>query len=74
MGNKPCPFCGSYDLFAYDYPFRRRPGLKCCHVECNNCGARGGLYETVDDAIKAWNERNGDNEQHYDYWEPDKKA
>lgn len=58
---KPCPFCGGVDLFAFDYPFRRKPGLKGCYIKCNRCGASSGNFETVTDALKAWNERKGEN-------------
>ena len=59
---KPCPFCGSNDLFMFAYPYRRKPGLRGCYVRCNRCGASSGNHETVEDAVKAWNERTKDNE------------
>lgn len=54
---KPCPFCGSEDLFFWEYPFKRKPGLKGCYVKCKRCNASTGNYETVNDAVKAWNMR-----------------
>lgn len=58
-GAKPCPFCGSDDLYSFDYPFTRKPGIRGCFVKCRGCGAESGKYETVEDALKAWNERKG---------------
>lgn len=58
---KPCPFCGSNDLFMFAYPYRRKPGLRGCYVRCNRCGASSGNHETVEDAVKAWNERHNKN-------------
>jgi Lar family restriction alleviation protein len=57
MDAKPCPFCGSKDLYRFEYPFTRKPGIRGCYIKCNKCGATSGSYETVDDALKAWNER-----------------
>ena len=54
---KPCPFCGSDDLFKFEYPFRRKPGVRGCYVKCQNCGAETGTRETIEDAISAWNMR-----------------
>lgn len=54
---KACPFCGETDLQQFEYPYKRKPGLCGCYVKCRRCGARTGNFETVDDALKAWNER-----------------
>ena len=62
MHAKPCPFCGGRDLQRFEYPFKRKPGIRGCFVKCNSCGAASGNYETIEDAIKAWNERKVDNE------------
>ena len=57
VDGKECPFCGAVDLMGFDYPFARRPGVRGCYVKCKQCGASTGNYETLDDAIKAWNTR-----------------
>ena len=57
---KNCPFCGASDVKVFDYPFKRRP-VKGCYAYCDRCGARTGVYLTVDDAVKAWDERKGEN-------------
>lgn len=54
---KPCPFCGGRDLYRFQYPFKRKPGIRGCYIKCNGCGASSGNYETVEDALTAWNER-----------------
>jgi Lar family restriction alleviation protein len=59
---KPCPFCGSMDLYKFQYPFKRKQGIRGCYIKCNQCGAASGNYETVEDALKAWNERTESNE------------
>jgi Lar family restriction alleviation protein len=56
-----CPFCGGIVVKAFDYPFKARRQVKGCYVYCDSCGARTGVFYTVSDAIKAWNERNGEN-------------
>ena len=57
METKPCPFCGETDLYKFEYPFRRKPGLRGCFVKCKGCGATSGNFETVEDAMNAWNTR-----------------
>ena len=59
---KPCPFCGADDLYSFQYPFTPKPGIRGCYIKCNHCGASSGNYETVEDALKAWNERTESNE------------
>jgi Lar family restriction alleviation protein len=59
---KPCPFCGSDNLYGFEYPFTRKPGIRGCFIRCNNCGAASGNHETIEDALKAWNERDERNE------------
>lgn len=56
---KPCPFCGGDDLLTFQYPYKRKPGLRGCFIKCKTCGASSGNYETIEDALKAWNERKG---------------
>ena len=47
---KPCPFCGSDDVF--------RGMLEEVHyVECWHCGAKIETYNGIEDAVKTWNTR-----------------
>lgn len=57
---KPCPFCGNYNVSV--------KGIKKYWVSCPKCGCEGptnrsrllinyGLWETEEDAIRAWNHR-----------------
>ena len=49
---RPCPFCGSEDIFNRDNGFEQN--LTGCH----KCGARIYYkFATLDDAAKAWNTR-----------------
>lgn len=57
---KHCPFCGSTKVGLFDYPFKEHRALNGCFAYCTECGARTGNYYTVDDALKAWNERKGE--------------
>ena len=60
-GAKKCPFCGSKEITCFNYPYRKA-GLRGCFVTCKACGATSGKHETVEDALKAWNERTNENE------------
>lgn len=56
MGNelKPCPFCGG-EAKIRDYS---HPDLDPeIDVFCTNCGGQTFVYETVGEAIEAWNRR-----------------
>lgn len=44
----PCPFCGSKAIFATD---------KKNWVICPNCLSESRLYDTTEQAVKAWNRR-----------------
>lgn len=47
---KPCPFCGSDDVF--------RGMLEEVHyVECCDCCAKIETYNGIEDAVKTWNTR-----------------
>lgn len=51
---KPCPFCGSDNIFVdefwerYDEPY---------FVTCNGCGANGPYTRKKEEAIELWNRR-----------------
>lgn len=54
---KPCPFCGSkmIDVFEADII----PGKWV--TRCHKCTAFGpGIYNTADQAARAWNKRKGE--------------
>jgi len=56
---KPCPFCGSTDLKAYDCFGQTHPKRKSMLwiVDCMNCDCMGPLSETKKGVIKLWNTR-----------------
>ena len=47
-----CPFCRKYVI---DIVKSLPPAMKGLQVECDNCGARGPIYETEQDALLGWN-------------------
>jgi Lar family restriction alleviation protein len=49
-----CPFCGStdIDILAYDEEYHTRRV-----AECINCGARGSVSDSDEEAIESWNTR-----------------
>lgn len=51
---KPCPFCGSTDLYQYIIP---KDGKRRYHIICQKCRATSGGANTEEKADKAWNER-----------------
>jgi Lar family restriction alleviation protein len=51
---KPCPFCGSLDLFPPETSW-----FKLYFVSCLVCDAEGPLAVSVELAKKRWNERGG---------------
>lgn len=50
----PCPFCGSDSL-------RIQLFHQCYQVCCNECASRSGAYLRQNDAVYAWNRRDGVN-------------
>ena len=53
---KPCPFCGSNNIYLY-----KACGV-CCDdawLECLECGTKTKAFRDVDEAIDAWNWRIG---------------
>lgn len=52
---KPCPFCGSYDVFSIEVPY---DSINYYLVKCSNCNTYGPRWaQTEAEGIKAWNER-----------------
>ncbi len=49
-----CPFCGSVELHS-DF----EQSQNAHSVLCGNCGARGPLHGTANEAEEAWNDRSG---------------
>ena len=63
---KPCPFCGCESVIIIDH----EDGLGACdyYVACDRCSASGSFSDTLDDAIRKWNNRvinHGTWERHY---------
>ena len=50
----PCPVCGRTPKIEWD-PNENQD--ICVFVECGECTYRTGLYEDLDDAVVAWNDR-----------------
>ena len=60
MELKPCPFCGSTDVYiSFRYPLLGE-GLRML-VVCNCCGCMTAQCRNEDKAVEAWNRRS-DNE------------
>ena len=49
---KPCPFCGSEDLFVDPGEYRTDYAIICAR-----CGGRIGYFNTFEYAQEAWNRR-----------------
>lgn len=63
---KPCPFCGCESVTIIDH----EDGLGACdyYVACDRCSASGSFSDTLDGAIRKWNNRvinHGTWEQNY---------
>jgi len=50
---EPCPFCGSELLLLEPTETGK------CYIACAECGSRSGNYAKKEDAIEAWNKREG---------------
>ena len=48
MKLKPCPFCGSNDVKVVS-------GMN--FVACYECESDSGVYDSKEEAVKAWNRR-----------------
>lgn len=53
---KACPFCKMDKLYTAD-EWKTDSYDKQHFVECGNCGARGPLADTLDEAWRLWNTR-----------------
>ena len=54
---KPCPFCnGVPELSQYN---QRDDQIILNEIECTNCHVSGDIYDKKDEAIEAWNMRDG---------------
>ena len=49
---KPCPFCGSDELFIDEGEYRNDYS-----INCTDCGCRIGYFDTYAQAASAWNRR-----------------
>lgn len=51
---KPCPFCGSNNIYIY-----KACGVGCddAWIECLECGTKTKAFRDVDEAIEEWNRR-----------------
>jgi Lar family restriction alleviation protein len=59
--NKTCPFCGSDSIEVYTH-YGDSAGIQYggYYPECTVCGCRLNYYESREEALKAWNERDND--------------
>ncbi len=53
---KPCPFCGSTDLYIFHDHGHNWQVICDCYVR-EGCGASGGYRHSREEAIEAWNTR-----------------
>lgn len=53
-GNKlrPCPFCGSHRIQINRIYYTNE-----AYLRCKDCGIEQSLYDSLDEAIEAWNRR-----------------
>lgn len=57
---KPCPFCGGNEVKVRHEKYWR-PKLSS-NVICKECFANTGWFDTDEEAINAWNRRDGEQE------------
>ena len=53
----PCPFCGGNSITVAFNPTEGEAGLYI--VSCDECGVAGCFRDTRNEAVAAWNRRNG---------------
>lgn len=47
-----CPFCSTQTIEVVS---STPPAMEGLQAQCDNCGARGPIYQTKKDAIDGWN-------------------
>lgn len=55
MNLKPCPFCGSDDVYIGTVGEPNR-AERCFCCGCNDCDLRTPLFETFDETVAFWDE------------------
>ena len=61
---KPCPFCGGSDNYPARLIMQEVAWASPVYsIECENCGALGGVDSNEEAAIKAWNTRTGEDDE-----------
>jgi Lar family restriction alleviation protein len=58
---KPCPFCGGDKLIVRQEPSADRIAIPGYIIECESCGAMGGIGRTGEIALVLWQMRNSKN-------------
>jgi Lar family restriction alleviation protein len=49
---KPCPFCGSDNLYISDSVYQEG-----CVIGCIDCGSEVGNFDTKEEVVERWNHR-----------------
>lgn len=56
---KPCPFCSNITYLRI-FPYKDSHHHIICYVGAGGCGASSGRYRSRNEAISAWNRRDGE--------------
>lgn len=69
-GLKPCPFCGGEASYSTDPEavMDSVGRLWAYTVTCNKCAASSGLCFSIEQATKAWNRRENDEQKEATPW------
>ena len=61
----PCPFCGGKAILDSWHPYHLRNWEKIIKAEvyCDVCVARSSVYDSVSEAVDAWNRRTIDGQK-----------
>lgn len=54
---KPCPFCGSDNIFIHEKAGRRSPYNSFYYLKCKFCGGSSGASEDIDAVYEKWQTR-----------------